>query len=157
MNYGHVYVAQIAFGANMNQTVKALQEAESYPGTSLVISYSPCIAHGYNLSHGGEQQKRIVQSGVWPLYRFDPRRSAVGEPALQLDSKAPSLRVNDFVQGEARFKMVENLDPARFKGLMAESQRNAEAKYPLLKRMSLADQEIHQSAASAANLTSGES
>jgi pyruvate-ferredoxin/flavodoxin oxidoreductase len=156
INYGHVYVAQIAFGANMNQTVRAMREAESYPGTSLVISYSPCIAHGYNLAHGGEQQKNIVQSGIWPLYRFDPRRRATGEPALQLDSKEPSIKIKEFVQAEARFRMVENLDPVRFKDLLAQGQRNTEAKYSLLKQMSLEDNETDQGAASAAHPTAGD-
>jgi pyruvate-ferredoxin/flavodoxin oxidoreductase len=88
MTYGTVYVARIAFGARDQQTVKAFLEAESYPGTSLIIAYSPCIAHGYDLALGGQQQKLAVESGYWPLYRFDPRRSDQGLNPLQLDSAA---------------------------------------------------------------------
>ena len=88
MSYGHVYVASIAFGAKDAQTVKALLEAEAYPGPSLIIAYSHCIAHGYDMAFGAEQQKLAVDSGVWPLYRFDPRRIAAGQPPLQLDSAA---------------------------------------------------------------------
>ena len=73
MTYGHVYVAKVAFGAKDQQTVKAFAEAESYPGTSLIIAYSHCIAHGYDMARGPEQQKLAVDSGHWPLYRFDPR------------------------------------------------------------------------------------
>ena len=91
MSYGHVYVARVAFGAKDAQTVQAFLEAEAYPGPSLIIAYSHCIAHGYDLAHGCEQQKLAVDSGVWPLYRFDPRRVAAGRPPLQLDSAAPKI------------------------------------------------------------------
>ena len=80
VNYGHVYVASIAFGAKDFQTVKAFQEADSYNGPSLLIAYSHCIAHGYDMQFGVDQQKRAVDSGIWPLYRFDPRRIEQGEP-----------------------------------------------------------------------------
>ena len=92
MSYGHVYVARVAFGAKDAQTVKAFLEAEAYDGPSLIIAYSHCIAHGYDMAHGAEQQKLAVDSGVWPLYRFDPRRIAKGEPPLQLDSVRPRPR-----------------------------------------------------------------
>src|SRR5450759_2758222 len=88
MSYGHVYVARIAFGAKDAQTVKAFIEAESYPGPSLLIAYSHCIAHGYDMAYGLEQQKLLVGSGIWPLFRFDPRRVAAGQPPLTLDSGA---------------------------------------------------------------------
>ena len=83
MSYGHVYVARVAFGAKDVQTVKAFQEAESYDGPSLIIAYSHCIAHGYDMAYGAEQQKLAVDSGVWPLYRFDPRRAAPGPAAAR--------------------------------------------------------------------------
>ena len=86
MTYGNVYVAHVAFGAKDAQTVKALLEAESYPGTSIVIAYSPCIAHGYDLSFSLDQQKLAVESGYWPMYRFDPRRIATGETPLLMDT-----------------------------------------------------------------------
>ena len=79
--YGHVYVAQVAFGAKDAQTVQALRRGRGYPGPSLIIAYSHCIAHGYDLAHGLDQQKLAVDSGYWPLYRFDPRRAAAGERA----------------------------------------------------------------------------
>jgi pyruvate-ferredoxin/flavodoxin oxidoreductase len=125
MSYGHVYVARIAFGARDVQTVKAFLEAESYPGPSLIIAYSHCIAHGYDMAHGADQQRLAVDSGVWPLYRFDPRRIAEGLPPLQLDSGAPKVPVERYMRNETRFRMVEKLDPARFKRLLALAQRDA--------------------------------
>ncbi|MFN2316436.1 MAG: pyruvate:ferredoxin (flavodoxin) oxidoreductase [Gemmatimonadales bacterium] len=117
MTYGQVYVARVAFGADMNQLVRAFQEAEAYPGPSLIIAYSPCIAHGYDLRDGLEQQRRLVAAGAWPLYRFDPRRLREGLPPLQLDSKPPSASLREFHEHEARFRMTGRLDPARFRAL----------------------------------------
>jgi pyruvate-ferredoxin/flavodoxin oxidoreductase len=122
-NYGHVYVAQVAFGAKDTQTVRTLVEAEAYPGTSLVIAYSPCIAHGYDLAHGLDQQKLAVDSGYWPLYRFDPRRVAAGEPAFQLDSQPPRADLDRFARNEMRFRLVEQRDPERFRELMTKGQQ----------------------------------
>jgi pyruvate-ferredoxin/flavodoxin oxidoreductase len=97
MAYGNVYVAQVAFGAKDTQTAKALVEAEAYPGPSLIIAYSPCIAHGYNIGkHGLNQQKLAVSSGYWPLYRYDPRNHAADKPAFTLDSRAPKVPVTEF-------------------------------------------------------------
>ncbi len=125
MSYGHVYVASIALGANDAHTVKVLQEAGSFPGPSLIIAYSHCIAHGYDLSHGLDQQQRAVNCGIWPLYRFDPRRVAQGLPALQIDSKPPSIPVGEYMSQETRFRMVEKLDPERFRRLSKAAQRHA--------------------------------
>lgn len=91
MMYGHVYVAQIAPGAQLNQTIKAMQEAEDYNGPSLIIAYSPCEEHGYNLAYAFDQTKNLVKSGFWTLYRYDPRRTNEGKAALQLDSRPPCL------------------------------------------------------------------
>jgi len=135
MSYGHVYVAQVAFGAKMNQTVEALREAEAYDGPSLVIAYSPCIAHGYDLAFNVEQQKKLVASGAWPLYRYDPRRGATGQPPLKLDSPAPRGKVADFTNGETRFRMVEKLDRERYKRLMAQAQIAAENKYAVYSQL----------------------
>jgi pyruvate-ferredoxin/flavodoxin oxidoreductase len=129
MSYGHVFVARVALGAKVNQVVHALAEADAYPGPSLVIAYSPCIAHGYDLRHGAEQSKLAVQSGVWPLYRFDPRRVAEGLPPLQLDCNAPTVPVKTYMQNESRFRMVERLDPARYKHLAAAAQREATQRF----------------------------
>jgi pyruvate-ferredoxin/flavodoxin oxidoreductase len=126
MSYGHVYVAQVAFGAKDAQTVKALLEAEAHPGPSLVIAYSHCIAHGYDMARGTEQQKLAVESGLWPLYRVDPALGTRGEPPLTIDmGGTPKRSVKEFMQNEARFRMVESLDPKRFALLAQEAQRDA--------------------------------
>jgi pyruvate-ferredoxin/flavodoxin oxidoreductase len=135
MSYGHVYVAQIAFGAKMNQTVQTLLAAEAFPGPSLVIAYSPCIAHGYDLSQNVEQQKRLVASGIWPLYRFDPARGATGEPPLVLDSPAPRIKVREVLEREARYRMVEAMDPERYRRLSAERQRQTEERFSIYQQL----------------------
>jgi len=114
MGYGNVFVARVAMGAKDAQAVKAFVEADSFQGPSLIIAYSHCIAHGYDMSQGAEQQKRAVASGYWPLYRFDPRRYAEGEAALKLDSSAPQGKLGDFMHNETRFRMVEEQDPDRY-------------------------------------------
>jgi len=124
MMYGTAYVARIAFGGKDTQTVRAFQEAESYPGPSLLIAYSPCIAHGYDLKFGIDQQKLAVESGYWPLYRFDPRRLDKGEPPLQLDSVPSRLDLTQFMRNETRFRIVEHQEPERFRHLVAEAQRH---------------------------------
>jgi pyruvate-ferredoxin/flavodoxin oxidoreductase len=134
-SYGHVYVARVAMGARMPQTVQAFLEAESYPGPSLIIAYSHCIAHGYDMAHGMSQQKLAVDSGVWPLYRFDPRRLAKGEPPLHLDYGPPKARVADYMRNEARFRVVERTDPARFKGFLKEAQEAAQKRYAVYEQL----------------------
>jgi pyruvate-ferredoxin/flavodoxin oxidoreductase len=129
MVYGNVYVASIAFGAKDAQTVKAFLEAEAYPGPSLLIAYSHCIAHGYDMAFGTEQQKLAVDSGVWPLYRFDPRRAANGQPPLQLDCAAPKVPVQQFMRNENRFRMVERMGADRARELAAAAQRQAERRF----------------------------
>jgi pyruvate-ferredoxin/flavodoxin oxidoreductase len=136
MTYGHVYVGSLAFGAKDFQTVKAFQEAESYPGPSLLIAYSHCIAHGYDMAFGCEQQKLLVDSGSWPLYRFDPRRVAQGLPPLQLDSGAPKIGIEKYRQNESRFRMLESVDPARHRRLAADASREALRRIRLYKHLS---------------------
>ncbi len=131
MTYGNVYVARIAFGARDAQTVRAFLEAESYPGPSLLIGYSPCIAHGYDLVHGLAQQKRAVETGYWPLYRFDPRRAAAGESPLKLDSSAPKGNLVDFERNETRFRMVEQQDPDRFRMLADAAQADVHTRWSM--------------------------
>ena len=123
MTYGTAYVGRIAFGGKDTQTVRAFQEAESFSGPSLLIGYSPCIAHGYDLKFGLDQQKLAVESGYWPLYRFDPRRIEQGVPALQLDSISNRAELTQFMRNETRFRMVEHQDPERFRELAAAAQR----------------------------------
>jgi pyruvate-ferredoxin/flavodoxin oxidoreductase len=121
MTYGHIYVARVAMGAKDAQTVRAFAEAEAHPGPSLIIAYSPCIAHGYDLALSGQQSKLAVDSGQWPLYRFDPARGAKGEPPLQLDADHPTVSPVTYMRNEARFRMAELVDPARFKRLLAQA------------------------------------
>jgi pyruvate-ferredoxin/flavodoxin oxidoreductase len=135
MAYGNIYIAKIAIGANERQAVKAFQEADSYPGSSLIIAYSPCIAHGYDLAQGLNQQKLAVESGYWPLYRFDPRRIAEGETPLVLDSKEPTIGVEQFTQNETRFRMVERQDPERFKKLLKAEQAEVTSRFGIYEQM----------------------
>jgi pyruvate-ferredoxin/flavodoxin oxidoreductase len=123
MSYGHVYVARVAFAAKDAQTVKAFTEAESYRGPSLVIASSPCIAHGYDLSKSPDQQRLAVESGAWPLYRFDPRRAAKGEPKLKLDSSAPKGPVDAYMKNENRFRVVAAKDADRYAALLKAEQK----------------------------------
>ncbi|MCK6482684.1 MAG: pyruvate:ferredoxin (flavodoxin) oxidoreductase [Phycisphaerae bacterium] len=135
MAYGHVYVASVAFGADDNHTVKALREAESYGGPSLIIAYSHCIAHGYDLQYGVDQQKRAADSGIWPLYRYDPRRVTRGEPPLSLDSRGGKIPVKDYMSNETRFRMVELMDPERFRRLAVEAQQHATRRIAVYEHM----------------------
>jgi pyruvate-ferredoxin/flavodoxin oxidoreductase len=127
MAYGHVYVARVAFGARDAQTVKALQEAEAYPGPSLVIAYSHCIAHGYDLEHGLEQQKSAVESGYWPLFRYDPRT----EPRLHLDAGEPKGDLARFMRAETRFRATEAMDPVRFQQTLKDAQTDIKTRWDL--------------------------
>jgi pyruvate-ferredoxin/flavodoxin oxidoreductase len=135
MSYGHVYVARVAFGARVNQVVQALVEADAYPGPSLVIAYSPCVAHGYDLRHGAVQQELVVDSGIWPLYRFDPRRVAAGKPPLVLDSGPPKVPVRDYMRNEARFRMVAKIDPKRYATMVKAAQRAATERFSLYQQL----------------------
>ncbi len=135
MTYGHVYVARVALGARDSQTVSAFLEAEAYPGPSLIIAYSPCIAHGYDLARGAEQQKLAVASGFWPLFRFDPRRIAGGDPPLKLDSGPPKVPVEHFMRNEMRFRMVEKTDPERFRELLTRAQLDATRRVTLYEQL----------------------
>ncbi len=135
MAYGHVYVASVAFGAKDSQTVRAFLEAESYDGPSLIIAYSHCIAHGYPMADSLDHQLMAVESGAWPMYRFDPRRTAMGENPLKLDSKAPKIPFDQYALSETRFKMLAKVDPERSKRLLAEAQRNVQAKYDMYQQL----------------------
>ncbi|MEQ1896765.1 MAG: pyruvate:ferredoxin (flavodoxin) oxidoreductase [Vicinamibacterales bacterium] len=133
--YGHAYVARVAFGAKMSQTVQAFLEAEAYPGPSMIIAYSHCIAHGYDMADGATQQKLAVDSGVWPLYRFDPRRVARGEPPMHLDYGPPKPLVAEYMRNESRFRVVERTDPARFKGFLKSAQDEATERYAVYQQL----------------------
>ncbi len=118
MSYGHVYVASIALQAKPTHAADTLREAMSFHGPALVIANSPCIAHGYDLLHSPEQQRRAVDSWAWPLYRFDPRRVAQGKAPLELDSGPVKVPLRKYMEEEARFRMVELRDPARYEQLV---------------------------------------
>jgi pyruvate-ferredoxin/flavodoxin oxidoreductase len=110
INYENVYVAKVSLGANDKATTKAFIEAEQYDGPSIIIAYSHCVAHGYNLRFGMDQQKAAVDSGLWPIFRFNPELKAKGENPLILDYKGPKIPVKEFMYRETRFKMVEKMD-----------------------------------------------
>ncbi|MBK9138181.1 MAG: pyruvate:ferredoxin (flavodoxin) oxidoreductase [Verrucomicrobia bacterium] len=133
MSYGTVYVASVAMGAKDEHTLRAFLEAESYPGPSIIIAYSHCIAHGISLDTGVgmRQQKAAVDSGQWLLYRYDPRRAAAGENPLQLDSPAAKMKVADFMMSENRFKMLTKSRPEDAKRFFEKAQHDAEARWQL--------------------------
>ena len=118
ISYGHVYVASVALGAKDAQTVKAFQEAQQFNGPSLITAHSPGIEHGYDMAASLEHQALVVEAGYWPLYRFDPRLADQGKTALQLDSKAPSKPLSEYLLKENRFLQVQRKDPERFEHLM---------------------------------------
>ncbi|MBU2506983.1 MAG: pyruvate:ferredoxin (flavodoxin) oxidoreductase [Bacteroidetes bacterium] len=122
MNYGSVYVAQIAMGSNDTQTLRALLEAEAYEGPSLIIAYSHCIAHGINMAKGMESQKGAVDSGYWPLFRYNPDNTKEGKNPLKLDSKPPKIKFRDYAYTETRYKMLTKSNPEEAKILMDKAQ-----------------------------------
>jgi pyruvate-ferredoxin/flavodoxin oxidoreductase len=137
MAYGHVYVAQVAFGARDSQTLKALIEAESYSGPSLVIAYSHCIAHGYDMAHGLEHQKLAAESGYWPLYRYDPRRIDVGQAPLVIDSVLPpKADVSQLMANEARFQITAQQDPDRYRELTVRVHQQIDRRLALYEELS---------------------
>ena len=122
MSYGNVYVARVAMGANDAQTVRAIMEAEAYDGPSIIIAYSHCIAHGINMAKGLDQQRLAVESGYWPLWRYDPRLELEEKNPLQLDSKAPRIPLKDYAYNENRFRMLNQTNPAAAEALLKEAQ-----------------------------------
>ena len=138
MSYGHPYVARVAIGAKDAQTVNALREADSFNGTSVVIAYAHCIAHGIDMEGGLDQQQRAVESGYWPLFRYDPRKIVKGESPLKLDSPAPKLALSEFWSRENRFKQVQASNPEQYKKYLEEAQRNVIERYALYEHLSKA-------------------
>jgi pyruvate-ferredoxin/flavodoxin oxidoreductase len=135
MSYGHAYVASVAMGAKDVHTVRAFEEAEKHPGPSLIIAYSHCIAHGYDLLHGLEQQKLAVDSGAWPLYRYDPQRGHDGEAPLKLDAPAPKLRLREYMKNEGRFRQIELRDPKRYAELTEAAEAHAQKRRAFYEQM----------------------
>jgi pyruvate-ferredoxin/flavodoxin oxidoreductase len=142
MSYGNVYVAQVAMGANMTQTVKAFAEAEAHRGVSLILAYSPCIAHGIEMSTQMSHQKEATTSGYWPLYRYDPAFEAAGQPGLRLDSRKPTIRFKDFAEKEGRFAMLARANPERSSELMAGAQKDIDDRWHLYEQLV----EVHRTA-----------
>ncbi|HEY0943621.1 MAG TPA: pyruvate:ferredoxin (flavodoxin) oxidoreductase [Opitutaceae bacterium] len=133
--YGHIYVAKVAMGAKDSQTVQAIREAEAYPGPALIIAYSHCIAHGFPLHLGTEQQKLAVDSGYWPLFRYDPRLAQAGAPAFKLDSAAPKTEVAKFMANETRFGMLKNIAPERADELASQAQAEVRRHYAFYEKL----------------------
>ncbi len=129
MAYENVYVAHVAYGAKDVQTLRTFIDAESYDGPSLIIAYSPCIAHGYDMSFNHQQQQLAVDSGHWPLFRYDPRRAVEGQNPLRLDSKAPSIPYRDFIKNETRFSMLWRSHPEDAERFLAQSQTEVNERF----------------------------
>ena len=136
MSYGSVYVAKIAMGAGDMHTVKAIMEAEAYDGPSLIIAYSHCIAHGYDLAHGMDQQKAAVNSGYWPLFRYNPDLVAQGKNPFQLDSRPASINLKDYIYNETRYTMLVKSNPEHARDLFKLAQDDVESKWKLYDYMS---------------------
>ena len=131
MTYGSVYVAHVAMGGNDSHTLKAFREAEAYDGPSLIIAYSHCIAHGYDMAHGMDQQKNAVLSGYWPLFRYNPDLAAEGKNPLQLDSRPPSFPLEKYAYNETRYTMLAHSDPKAARQLLQLAQEDVKSRWRL--------------------------
>jgi pyruvate-ferredoxin/flavodoxin oxidoreductase len=138
MSYKDVYVARVAFGANDAQTIKAFVEAEAYPGPSLIVAYSHCIEQGFDLSNGLDQQRAAVKSGYWPLYRYQPERAEQGQAPLVIDSKPPSLPLEDYMYKETRFNSLRQSHPEAAEALLAEAKEDVKASWEAYQRLATA-------------------
>jgi pyruvate-ferredoxin/flavodoxin oxidoreductase len=147
MDYENVYVAHVAYGAKDVQTLRAFLEAEAHDGPSIIIAYSPCIAHGVDLSNNHRQQDLAVKSGHWPLFRFDPKRIALGQNPLHLDSAEPSIPYRDFVQSETRFSMLWQTHPEDAERFLQQAQQEVKHRYQYYKQLSELDWGDHTSVA----------
>ena len=137
MSYGYIYVAQVAMGADYNQCVKAIAEAEAYPGPSLVIAYAPCINHGIKggMSVAMTEEKKAVQTGYWHLFRYNPMLAAEGKNPFSLDSKEPTMEYQDFLKNEVRYNALARQNPERAEQLFAIAEKDAKAKYDKFVKM----------------------
>ncbi len=141
VSYGDVYVAQIALGANPNQTLKAFHEAVAYPGPSLILAYSQCIAHGIDMSTGMSHQKALVSSGFWPLYRFDPRLGGEHGHPFHLDSRKPTVPFREIAAREGRFAMLARSHPEEAERLFALAQRDIDENWRLYEQLAGVERE----------------
>jgi pyruvate-ferredoxin/flavodoxin oxidoreductase len=135
MAYGYVYVARIAMGASDQQTLNAFLEADAYDGPSLIIAYSHCIAHGIDMRKGLEQQKLAVQSGFWPLYRYNPTLIEEGKNPLTIDSKDPSIPLDQYIYNETRYRMLVQSDEQRAEELLKQAQKDVRNRWEYYKQM----------------------
>jgi pyruvate-ferredoxin/flavodoxin oxidoreductase len=135
ISYGNVYVARVAMGANPQQTLLAFREAEAYQGPSLILAYSHCIAHGINMQHGLRQQHLAVDSGYWPLIRYNPAVRASQENPFVLDSSRPKIKLKDYAYNELRYKMLSQTNPSEADRLMKLAQANLEQKWSVYEEM----------------------
>src|SRR5262249_34139175 len=154
MTYGHIYVGSGAMGVKDEHTLRAFIEAESYPGPSLIIAYSHCIAHGIALDMGvgARQQKLAVESGQWLLYRYDPRRAMNGEVPLQLDSQTAKTKLQEYLLSENRFKMVTKSKPDDAKRFFQQAQSDADARWQFYQHLAARDVKLKPSSGAAADL-----
>lgn len=135
MTYGNVYVASISLGANPAHAIKTIKEAESYPGTSLILAYSHCIAHGINMRYGMKQQELAVKSGYWPLYRYNPELAENGKNPFQLDSAKPTISLEEYARNENRFAILFRNDPERAKHLMKLAQEDVDKRWRMYEKL----------------------
>ena len=135
INYGSVYVATVAVGANDAQTIRAFLDAESYDGPSIIIAYSHCIAHGIDMSRAMQQQKAAVNSGHWLLYRYDPRLTEQGNNPLTLDSKPPSIPMKEYAYSETRYKMLTLSNPKEAKRLIILAQSDINERHQFYQQL----------------------
>ena len=139
MSYGYVYVATVGMGANMNQLMRALSEAENYKGPSLIIAYSPCINHGINMSRSQDEIKRAVDCGYWPLYRYNPELTADGKNPFTLDSKEPNGEFRNFLLGQVRYSSLQRQFPELAEELYQQAEAEAMARYAMYRRLAEMD------------------
>jgi len=142
MSYGHVYVAQVSHGANQQQVLKAIREAEAYNGPSIVVAYSPCIAHKIKggLGNSAMQARLATESGYWPTFRYDPTLEEKGKNPFQLDSKAPKWdKYDEFLMNEARYAQLKDINPDKAESLLSANKRDAQRRYQMYKRYEAMD------------------
>ena len=137
MSYGYVYVAQVAMGADYNQTLKAISEAEAYNGPSLIIAYAPCINHGIKggMSKAQTEEKNAVAAGYWNMFRFNPQAKAEGKNPLTVDSKAPTAAYRDFIMNEVRYSALSRSNPEKAEVMFAKAEKQAADKYAHLLKL----------------------
>jgi len=135
MTYGYVYVAQIAMGANGNQAIKAMTEAEAYKGPSLIIAYSPCINHGIDMTRTQQEEKLAVETGYWILYRYNPLLAEEGKNPLTLDSREPKMEYGTFLENEIRYRTLQQQYPEIAEVLFKRAAKEAKERYEFYKKM----------------------